>query len=677
MRSSSPPIAIYATPLKGMDAREVRPQDAPNLLYNIDLSNRAYYQERPRVRPVFDLNDIPGITRPFVLGMHTTRVDGNLYIIVVYSDDTDKNVNISIFNSFGEQIDANGFPSALRGEPLNKRYRYSFVNAGRFVYFCNGYGLFWQLEVKGSYNINKQSIELEAGARPEVYSYIEDDLSPSSLTYFFQQLVISGFRKSKQVSLTKVSDPPKKDKPWPPKETLSAQRDKFNVDTGCIFVAEPGLWRSYPIEDPGGFYWIYNEDVTATAGIGTNLIVFGRDSVRVIIGHGGASPRVTWLADVSLVGPQAMAYYDNFLFFVALDGCYITNGQTVQKVSHEMDPLWFGTDVPQITRYTQLRIKDTVYPYHVNRLGLSVAFCINDTDRKQVMIGLPANGSAVCNMVWVYNYSDITERVSSQGKWSIWGGELEPKYGGAGTSLTPGVAFPNADAPSPTIQNSPSYLYHWTCGAVDNNEGKQRLFFGTSRGMVLEFGSSPHDYSTLPTYTRAGVQTSSGTIVRSPIVIGLGLVGRVDSDGRIICTDVAVRRKQLSTNYADGRLPTSDPAKLIAIVRSEGEGLRYFDVDETDVEFSDTIVNSQEGVSANSNSFLKTLTLGASPTGSNAPLMQSEYIEAYARVNTPDDEGRAAYVDLYCLPTDEPARIKISEIRVHGSIKGGSQREQS
>ena len=98
---------------------------------------------------------------------------------------------------------------------------------------------------------------------------------------------------------------------------------------------------------------------------------------------------------------------------------------------------------------------------------------------------------------------------------------------------------------------------------------------------------------------------------------------------------------------------------------------------ETDVEFTDTILNAQQGVSENTKSILNVLQLGASPTGTNTPLMNSEYFEAYARVNVPDEEGRAAYVDLYAMPTAEPHRMQISEVRVYANIKGGSQREQS
>ena len=98
---------------------------------------------------------------------------------------------------------------------------------------------------------------------------------------------------------------------------------------------------------------------------------------------------------------------------------------------------------------------------------------------------------------------------------------------------------------------------------------------------------------------------------------------------------------------------------------------------ETDVEFQDIMLNAQQGVSENTKSVLNTLVLGASPTGSNAPLMDSEYFDTYARVNVPDEEGRAAYVDLLSTQTTEPHRLQISEIRVLGSVKGGSQREQS
>ena len=88
-------------------------------------------------------------------------------------------------------------------------------------------------------------------------------------------------------------------------------------------------------------------------------------------------------------------------------------------------------------------------------------------------------------------------------------------------------------------------------------------------------------------------------------------------------------------------------------------------------------MNSQIGVSESTTSTLNTLKLGTKPVGTSSPLMSSEYFDTYARVDAPDEEGRSVYVDIYSEATDQPLRIDISEIKVYGNVKGGSQREQS
>jgi len=668
MRASSPPIAIFKTPLKGMDAREVKPQDAPNLLFNIDLSNRGFWKERPGVKPILDYAVRTG-GAVSILGTHATRVDGRFHLCVVYANLADGLVYLSIIDELGVEL-FTGYPLALRGEPLTTRHRYSFITAGRFIYFCNGYGKFWEVEIRGTQLPTRTEVNLEEGNKPLILSYIDDFISPSSLNYFFEQVVITGFRKSKEVKISKVSEPPSPDSPWPPSEVLNTQRTKVRLDPGCVFVSEPGLWRSYPLEDPSGFYWVYNEDIIASAGAGTKLLLFGSKRVYAVVGHGtSVQPTRTRIADLSIAGPQAICYFDRYVFFVANDGCYLSDGNSVTKISFEMDPLWFGREEPETTRYVEQKIQKTAYPFHVNRLALKNVNCINDRARQQVMVSLPANDSPVNNMVWVFNYSDMLEGVGS-GKWSIWAGEEEPTF--TGTSLNSSSAFPNNPA-SPTQSNTTNNLFHWNAVTSDYFEGNQRIFAGTDKGEILEFGITRQDWETYPTYRVNGDPLVTGVLSTFPVVASLGRVGRVDSDGRIICTDVAVRRKQLGKNVDD----SSSASKLITVVRSEGEGLKHFDVSEADVEFQDTILNSQQGVSENTKSTLNTMVLGASPAGSNAPLISSEYFEAYARVNTPDEEGRAAYVDLYSEQTTEPHRLQISEVRVYANVKGGSQREQS
>ena len=687
MRASSPPVAVYKAPLKGMDAREVKPQDAPNLLFNVDLSNRGYWKQRPGVKK-FGAADT---ARKKIMGLHSVRIDGRFYLICVsaniYSGSGIKYMALSVFDGLGNfqylvDITTPTSSSVENGsEPYSTTDHFSFVNAGRFVYFCNGSGNYWELEIISQpLSFKLRTAPLEMGLFPLVFSYTEGNLSPGSFSYFFNQIIVSGFRTTKTVPLS-IPAEENETLNQPPREILNSSRDNMTVDRGAIFASEPALWRSFPVEDPSGFYWVYNEDVLATAGIGFDLLVFGTKRLYKIVGHGavGSVPKRIRIGDTPAVSRHGHCYFDKYVFFVSFDGCYITDGMSVRKISYEMDPLWFGREEPQTTRYVEQQIQKGPYPFHLNRLALSGVTCMNDQVRQQVMVCLPANDSQVNNMVWVYNYADLTEGIGP-GKWSIWGGDEEPTFTGTSLDGNPftdsnndGTPDRNNPAASPSQSNTTYNMFHWCSVTDDIHDGNQRMFVGNDLGDIYEFGVSRQDIITTPTYDTSGRETRAQSVQHFPVAISLGRVGRADSDGRIVCTDVAVRRKQLGKNNADDTSAT----KLVAVVRSEGEGLKHFDVSETDVEFQDTMLNAQQGVSENTKSTLNSMVLGASPTGSNAPLINSEYFETYARVNVPDEEGRSAYVDLYAMPTAEPHRLQISEVRVYANIKGGSQREQS
>ena len=669
-----------------MDAREVRAQDSPNLLFNIDLSNRGFWKERPGLKKFIDV----GSNRFRITGLFCYRTIFGLAIISIYADTDTKTTTIKIYDANGTQIFIQqlntsaviGGDTRLYGEPYSPKSSYSFVRAGRFVYFCNGEGDFWELERKTTTEFSLDLVTLEEGKTPLIFSYLKDGLKPRSFTYFYDQVVVSGFKSSIPRTgnlFTPAENLSSKDNNQPPREILNSSRSEMTIDSGATFVSEPALWKSYPVEDPSGFYWVYNEDIIATAGINYDILLFGSKRLYKITGHGTGSPRRVRMGDIPSVSVNGHCYFDRYVFFVGFDGCYITDGGSVRKVSFEMDPLWFGREEPQTTRHVEQLIQKSAYPFHVNRRSLNNAICINDQERQQVMVSLPANDSQVNNMVWVYNYSDLIEGVGS-GKWSIWGGNEEPTFSGTSLDSNPFTDSNNDSTPdrnnpasSPGQSNTTYNIFHWLSFAEDIHNGEQNIYIGNDLGDIYIFGKSRQDLREVATYDRSGNPSGSDTPVHFPAVISLGRVGRVDSDGRVICTDIAVRRKQLGYNFDDNENAT----KLNAIVRSEGEGLKHFDASEDDVEFVDTILNSQQGVSENTKSVINTLVLGASPSGSDAPLMNSEYFEAYARVNVPDEEGRAAYVDLYSMPTSEPHRLQVSEVRIHANIKGGSQREQS
>ena len=784
-----------------MDSRTVKEPDAPSLLLNVDLSDRGSLKQRPGSRKFTEINPFlassPTTTNPqLTRGLFAYVYDDNFFLFAVAEDVINQHLYLHIFNEVGNTIclinlstkaspGMSSFGSyAVEPSPQTTRKAvYSFAGAGRFVYFSSGEGNFYRLEIKdqgspvpsnylSSDRFGLTSNNFEIGNLELVQSYILDGIYPSSLSYFFDQIIATGFKRKRvcRLSLT-VPQGEEKEHSVPPEQLLNTARDEMGLDPGAILVSEPFLWDSYPVNDPGGFYWSYNENVIAALGVGTNIYVFCENNIYQIINHGSDSPRRTRVAEATLANANSYCYFKDYLFFVALDGCYIATPNSIQKVSFEMDNLWFGRSTPQITRYSESRIKDNCYPYFVDRNNMSHVNCVNDKSRQQVMVALPSLGSSSNTMVWVYNYGDMLEQIG-KGKWSIWtssdqssyfvGDHLNPTqtgsvlgvdrgdpplsislpsarsdneytvaisisvFGSGGAQTITGSAssltttgftinfstalnvgnqanvtwtassYPGngstADAPYITGTSTTSYnIYNWSQSTEVTFRGKQRIFFANTpnyqlnsdativggndntKGLIFEFGTDREDLVQVASFDSAGASSRGNVSVNYPFLISLGRVGRVDSDGRIICSDVSVRRKQLSKNVED----ESGAATVTAIVRSEGEGLKHFDATETDVEFPDTILNSQMGVSETTNSTLNTLKLGEKTIGTSSPLMSSEYFDTYARVNTPDEEGRAVYVDIYSEATDQPLRIDVSEIRVYGNVKGGSQREQS
>jgi hypothetical protein len=430
----SAPLAIFRKPLPGMDARESRPEGTPALLFNVDTSWEGTW----RARPGFFLKVGTSVSRRCV-GIHPFRRGRDFFLLTIWAETGSKVMELRIYL---DEVDGSGNQFTLAGtfvlngadptfpgisEPYSEKHQYDFVQAGRFLYFCNGFGNLFELELLSpspptiSTALALRSQFLATGTAPSALSYLQDGFSPSSLHFFYDQLVVTGFKNEKMVPLSNPLDASQTDIP---SDMLSAGMDQVLVTQSHVFVSEPGLWRSYPLEDAGGMYWLFDEEIVASENVRQTLLVFSRDRLFRITGHGSATPRREWLADVSLVGARAMCHFGTFLFFVADEGCFVTDGGMVRKVSDPMDPLWFGDEPPPLCRKTQQAFIKTIVPGFVNRRGLGGCVVANDRDRKQVYVCLPSSGSGDNNMVWAWNYADlVAER--GEGKWSIWAGPEE------------------------------------------------------------------------------------------------------------------------------------------------------------------------------------------------------------------------------------------------------------
>ena len=117
-------------------------------------------------------------------------------------------------------------------------------------------------------------------------------------------------------------------------------------------------------------------------------------------------------------------------------------------------------------------------------------------------------------------------------------------------------------------------------------------------------------------------------------------------------------------------------------MRSEGDAQRLINANDDDVEDEKTTPNMQYGVSERTMSVMgnaanAAMVLGNTPTGTASPLLSSEYTESYARINAPDEEARTVTVDIYRPTIAGPQNLSVSQVRLYGTVKGGSQRNQS
>ena len=672
MVALSQELMAFKAPLTGMDVRSA--SESPDLLFNIDLSLDGSWRDRPGLTIV----RTPAAATP-IIGLHVMEFAGESFLMVIQAFGTGA-TSYPVLYVYKEAINGStGYlPAAIATLPiLSDSYTpgprgqfYDFAQAGRFLYFSNGYGQYNELEwtggdTAGSFTLT--SSFLETGNSPSVLSYLSGSIRPSSLEFFYDQIVISGFREDRSVFL---SNPLAARQTEVPSELLNATRDELTVTTGHIFVAEPGLWRSFPLEDAGGMYWLFNEDIVATSNFRDTILVFTKKSLYRIVGHGSSTPRREWVADVSLVSARAITKIEAFVFFVAQDGCYITDGSGVTKVSEEMDPLWRSQYRPQITRKAQRELRRTAYPFYVNRRALDGALSINDRERKQIMVALPSSGFAENNMVWVWNYEQFI-RQQGPGKWCVWAGKEEPLDTNNGITTPMGTGA-NTRLNAPTSVSA----WHITSMAVSKGMSGDTIYIGTSDGNVYTLGDG-NDNLSLGT-GGGGVPRGIPVPTGYPILIGLGRIGRVDPDGRTVYTDVAIRHLQETRNLEDD----TSVNQTTVIVRSEGDAQRLINANNDDVEDEKTTPNMQYGVSEKTMSVMgnaanAAMVLGDTPTGTASPLLSSEYTESYARINAPDEEARTVMVDIYRPTIAGPQHLSVTEVRLYGSVKGGSQRNQS
>ena len=309
-----------------MDVRRLAEADSPEILYNIDVSHEGVW----RARPGFRIRAVNTASR--TMGLHVARFNGRPYIFHITADTapSSTNMTLTIYSTTpipASQLLTTLFSQQLTAEPHTQKYHYTFLQVGRFVYFSNGYGVMHEVEWGGMPHLFTINVDfLETGIAPDVQSYLVGQISPTSFHLYYEQIFTGGYLRDTPTRLSNPLDP---DQTEVPEEVLTNSRGSITVSRSHLFVSEFALWKSYPIEDFGGMYWLFQAEIVAVSSIGDTVVVFTKDSVYRISGHGTPGPKREWVADVSLVSPRAVVDVGPFIFFVAQDGCHMTDGHSV------------------------------------------------------------------------------------------------------------------------------------------------------------------------------------------------------------------------------------------------------------------------------------------------------------------------------------------------------------
>ena len=124
----------------------------------MDLSNRGYWKERPGVRKFIDT----GSSRNKIVGLYAKVIKGSMFVFIIHADTISKRMTIRIVDGVGSTVFGPASLTDYAGAPYDPNNYYSFVNAGNFVYFCNGTSVLWEAERVGS-NFFLRQTEFEEG----------------------------------------------------------------------------------------------------------------------------------------------------------------------------------------------------------------------------------------------------------------------------------------------------------------------------------------------------------------------------------------------------------------------------------------------------------------------------------------------------------------------------------
>lgn len=457
----------------GVSCQPNAPISKASLSFNVDTSRGTI---KPRQGFVTVKRFYPSVTSGSptkaiavrVLGIKsfTTRQGTGLIMVFLWDENTNK-ILFAVIDHQGQVIDSSmpysvsDFPHAVRPGP----YMFPvFAETGTdiFISFPSGEVFTYNYE-KNPYEIESATVG-DLGFKPQSFPYFNEVPAARIVYSWAGQIIYAGFDGDES---TAFSQPPPEDQSEIPADQMAPNRGSVNLAKGMIYFSD--IDDSTAVAGRRFTSIGVGQDITAILGQGNTLYAFTNQSIFAGM---YSQPDIQVLSmqkmadGVGCVSQRCIVQGGGLTLFLSSGGVYSLNGQSVEKISSDLDDMFAeeGWNPAPMYKMSQNDMLELPYPFKILQSQLKFSCGGYDPVRNLFFWSVPVAGThfdeVYTNQYQSGSVDEMVARVCivfspDQRSWSIWGSTdgssfiptcFESAYEGSKTRFLFGDEFSGVNA---------------------------------------------------------------------------------------------------------------------------------------------------------------------------------------------------------------------------------------
>ena len=467
------PQFLSVNGFNGVSCQPDSPPSKASLSFNVDTSRGTIRHREGFVTVKRFYPSVASGTPTKAIAVRTLGIksfsspDGVGLVMVFLWDENTQEILFAVIDHQGSVIDSSmpysvsAFPYSVTPGPFNFPV-FAEMHSTVFVSFPSGQVF--------QYNYRRNKTALVAavvgniGAKKDVFPYLEEVPDATVIATAASRMVYSGFEGNETFSCS-INLPENQDQI--PSDFVAATRAGGTMPRSAIYFSDPGDPTAVKADrfvalDTG-------ETVTGLLGQGVGLYAFTMSSVYygAFSQQSGRPESMGRIArGIGCVSPRCIVQGRGVTLFLSVDGIYALSGQSVQKISVDLDDMFTeeGWSLGPMYTLSASDMIDVPYPFKVLKSQLKFACGGYDAVRNLFWWSLPVAGTHLDD---VYsdnashgNVQEMLARVCvvfdpERNAWNLWGASkgsslvptcFDTAYDGATTRFLFGDEFSGVNA---------------------------------------------------------------------------------------------------------------------------------------------------------------------------------------------------------------------------------------